>query len=42
MTRHSWIGATFVLALALLLPAEARAQFETPNRAFHNAFSFKL
>ncbi len=42
MTRHSWFAALVVLSLGLLLPGEARAQFETPSRAFHNASEFRL
>jgi len=42
MSRRLTIGVLVALAVGLLLPAEARAQFETPNRSFHNATGFRL
>jgi hypothetical protein len=42
MSIHRWFIACVVVLLGGLFPSEARAQMETPSRAFHNSTGFRL
>ena len=42
MKRRFWLIVLVALVVAALWPRLAETQFETPNRAFHNATAFKL
>jgi hypothetical protein len=42
MRRPCWFAALAVLALGLLIPSDALAQFNTPSRAFHNSTTRRL